>query len=122
MQPNHLLIVEDEEDIREILQGFFESEGMVVSTAANGYEALRFLKSAPRNPDVILLDLMMPVMSGPEFLKSIQSVQNFLTIPIVIMSADNQTAQKAKSLGQERFIRKPLDLSQLLGLLQGAHT
>lgn len=120
MKHSHILIVEDEEDIREVLHDFLESEGMRVSVAANGLEALRFLKNGPRKPDLILLDLMMPEMNGQEFLQSLRAVQSFSSIPIVIMSADHQTAQKAELLGQKSYIRKPLDLSRLLGLIQEA--
>src|SRR4051812_34875241 len=64
-QPRYrLLVVDDDEDIRETLQAVFESEGYLVTTASNGLEALDRLRTMPTAPCVIVLDLMMPVMSG----------------------------------------------------------
>ncbi len=113
----HILIVEDEEDIRDSLRDFFESEGHHVDLAANGRIALDLLISG-LSPDLILLDLMMPVMGGAEFVAE----RNRLLISdrgsrTVVMSADSQTSSKAASMGVDGFLKKPIELEELLALV-----
>ena len=73
MQANTLLIVEDDPDIRACLEEIMVSEGFEVLTAAHGREALQALQSAQTLPALILLDLTMPVMDGPQFLAELAS-------------------------------------------------
>ena len=111
-----ILIIEDEEDIREILKEFFEGEGYDVLTAVNGKDAMRVLREHPI-PNMILIDLMMPVMSGEEFIERKKTLPEFSAIPTVIMSADHRTKAKAEALGIKWAINKPLELSALVTIV-----
>ena len=111
-----ILIVEDEPDIRESLQEIFESEGYLITTASNGKEALECLKTA-LPPNLILLDLMMPTMNGEEFVAEQRLNVDFAKIPVLLMSADNSTEKKAIQMGVNGHVRKPLELEDLLTMV-----
>lgn len=112
-----IFVIEDEPDIRNILCEILTSEGYDVQTAANGQEALTKLDSTEA-PDLILLDLMMPVMNGMEFIEQERAQQGRERSPIIIMSADNRAAQKAVLLGARGCIKKPIELEDLLLLVK----
>jgi CheY-like chemotaxis protein len=105
-----ILIIEDEEAIRDALVFALEIEGYRVSTAANGEEGLAFLRNAPA-PCLIVLDLMMPVMNGWEFVESIRKDIHLAVIPIVVMTA---FASHAKAIPAQGIVEKPVDLPVLL--------
>ena len=111
-----ILIIEDEEDIREILKEFFEGEGYEVLTAVHGKDGFRMLEEN-RAPDMILVDLMMPVMSGEEFIEKKKLHPQFSSIPTVIMSADHRTKAKAQALNIKWAINKPLELTALISIV-----
>ena len=111
-----ILIIEDEEDIREILKEFFEGEGYSVFTAVNGKDAFRILDEV-NIPSLILVDLMMPIMSGEEFIEKRNVHPLYSKIPTVIMSADHRTMAKAQALGIKHAINKPLELSNLMAIV-----
>ncbi len=104
-----ILIVEDEESIRETLKLALEFEGYVVFTAVNGKEGLNVLPKLPR-PCLILLDLMMPVMDGWEFVSALQKDKVLATIPVVVVTA---FSNKAKTIHAKEILKKPIDLETL---------
>ncbi|MEZ4295940.1 MAG: response regulator [Polyangiaceae bacterium] len=108
-----VLIVEDDRSIREGLQSVIESEGYQAFGAGNGREALDLLRRIPR-PGLILLDLMMPVMSGWEVLEALRADEEFATIPVVVVSAVSERTQVAAS----RVLRKPVEVGKLLGIVE----
>lgn len=111
-----VLIVEDDNDIREALTQILEYEGYAVNTVANGQEALDFLrKSEP--PGLILLDLMMPVMDGWQFRAEQQKDAVLSQIPVVIVSADGRVYQKANAIGAAGYLKKPVELETLLDIV-----
>src|ERR1700679_2088809 len=85
-----ILIVEDDQGIRETLVEILDSEGYIVLSASNGLEALQVLRSTAVKPDLILLDLMMPVMDGLSFKAQSSQDPSLAKIPVVIMSADQK--------------------------------
>ncbi|MCM2280170.1 MAG: response regulator [Oligoflexia bacterium] len=105
-----VMIVEDEEGISEVLRSVFELEGETVITARNGEEALELC--AKLTPDVILLDMMMPVMDGFEFLKKFLPAHP--RIPVIAMSALASYLKAAKEKGAVAAIQKPMSLELLL--------
>jgi CheY-like chemotaxis protein len=109
-----ILIVEDDDDIREAMAAFLEAEGYQVVEAANGEEALRLLRSA-RQFCLVLLDLYMPVMNGWEFRDAQLRDPTIAAIPVVIISADRTAGQKAMQLGAVDYMVKPIDFARLLG-------
>src|SRR3954463_8703954 len=103
-----VLIVEDDEDIRTTTADILLDEGYSVRLAANGKEALGWLRAGLR-PCVILLDLMMPVMSGYEFLKTLRAEAELSRIPVVVVSAMRDAPEG------EEVCPKPTNLDQLFG-------
>src|SRR5215831_16703157 len=91
-----LMVVDDDEDIREVLKLFLEAEGYRVVTAADGRDALQQLQSQEQ-PSLILLDLMMPGMDGEQFMGAIRR-SPFRNIPVVIMSGHREAANKVTEL------------------------
>ena len=105
-----ILIVEDEPTIRENLQLLLEFEGYLVYTAADGAAGLRLLHTIPR-PCVILLDMMMPVMDGREFIGAKSQDDAIASIPVCIVSG---VADKPDLQGVQGFVKKPIDFDCLL--------
>lgn len=113
-----VLVVDDEEPIRDPLQDFLERNGFHVRTAANGKEALELL-DAVELPGVILLDLMMPVMNGSQFLAVRRADQRLAHVPVVLMSAwlDPNTVRLAAA-DNIATLAKPFDKQRLLQLVR----
>ncbi len=115
-----ILIIEDDPDVRSTLQEILEHEGFEVFTAANGEEGLARLQEE-QSPCLILLDLMMPIMNGWEFLSTLKSQhQHYLTsVPIVIVSAigDLSSVQNEYNCAT---MSKPVDLSGLIKIAEQA--
>jgi CheY-like chemotaxis protein len=103
-----VLLVEDDFDIREAVSAVLEAEGYTVLTAGNGEEALAILERG--QPCVVLLDLMMPVMSGWDFMDVVRKNQRLEDMPVVVVSAYSER----KAEGVRRVLKKPLDVNQLL--------
>ena len=112
-----LLIVEDDAAVLDALREVLEDEGHEVAVAANGREALNRLRSGNR-PNLILLDLMMPVMSGWEFREAQLQDETLAAIPTVLLTADGRAAQKAADLQSAGFLQKPIKPDRLLEKLE----
>jgi CheY-like chemotaxis protein len=116
MKCKSILIVEDDQNIQAAIKEALELDGYEhVFTANNGKEALDLLLVIEK-PCVILLDVMMPIMDGWEFLKiarESQGVNAIATIPVVIVSAARDAEQMAHKSGAAGFVKKPIDLNLL---------
>jgi CheY-like chemotaxis protein len=107
-----ILIVDDDTDFREALRQVLEEEGCAVQEAADGKIALAVLQSdAP--PQLILLDLEMPVMNGWDLYAALQKDPALATIPVAVLSA----VAPMRPAGSMHVLNKPIDLPNLLGLL-----
>lgn len=110
-----ILVVEDDQDIRETLADLLQDEGHVVSTARDGIELIQALR--PPLPDLVLLDLSMPELDGLAASKILKNSRRFRTIPIVLVSgsgADTDSRRTALAHSQaEAFFTKPIDLPKL---------
>lgn len=113
-----ILVIEDDRDILEGLALLLEMEGYTVIRAENGQQAIDYLRSAPKLPCLILLDLMMPVKNGYEFRREQQLDPALALIPVVIMSADVTAEDKAIQMGSKRFLKKPAEIDEILGAAQ----
>ena len=115
---NHcpVLIVEDDEDLREMMAQLLTLEGFQAATVANGKEALDYLHQREK-PEVILLDLMMPVMDGWEFRRKQQADRSLADVPVIVLSAIDPA--RAAKVDAEAFLKKPLDFDRLLDLVRG---
>ena len=115
--PCPVLIVEDDADLREMMAQLLTLEGYQIEAVANGREALEYLNEAPR-PDVILLDLMMPIMDGWEFRKRQQNDPALADVPVIVLTALDQAQARANDLNGVDFLKKPLDFDRLLELVR----
>jgi two-component system chemotaxis response regulator CheY len=113
MQRADILIIDDDEDIREMVACVLELHGYSAVTARNGSEALRLLRETSTCPRLILLDLRMPVMNGWQFLEHFAQLPTCSTIPVVVVTADRSVA--THSLDRiAGFLFKPLNVSDIL--------
>lgn len=110
----HVLIVEDDEDIRESMAPFLEGAGYEVSLAENGRDALRRLNAGPL-PDIIMLDLRMPVMDGWQFRILQKDDPKLGHIPVVAISADGSA--QAAAISARAYLRKPVPPKELLATI-----
>jgi CheY-like chemotaxis protein len=110
-----VLIVEDDADLREMMAQLLSLEGFRAQTASNGREALTYMQSGD-HPDIILLDLMMPVMDGWEFRRHQQEDPSISGIPVVVLSALDPS--RAGDLRPQAFLKKPLDFDRLLDIVR----
>jgi CheY-like chemotaxis protein len=113
-----ILCVEDEADLREVLVEILEEEGFKVAAAANGAEGLQMLVSF--EPDLVISDCLMPVMTGAEMLQKIRSEQPpFATLPVIFLSAHARKAQieEGMEVGADAYVSKPVDYAELLTVI-----
>ena len=118
----HILVVEDNELNLEIAVFSLEAAGLNVSTAINGLEAVRlFEKSKPYEYDIILMDIMMPVMNGLDAAKAIRGLPrpDATTVPIIALSANAfaEDIQKSKNAGINEHLAKPLEMDKVLKVI-----
>jgi len=104
-----ILLIDDEQDLLEVTTFVLESEGFRVLTARNGEEALELLRGGVL-PELVLLDMMMPVMNGWEFLDEIAKLPSLRAIPIIVLTA----AGPSGISGAVEVLRKPVDLGLLV--------
>ena len=109
-----ILIVDDDASIRDMLRLFLTHNGYAVVEASNGALALDVLRQSKQLPTLILLDLMMPVMSGAEFRAMQLQDQALAKIPVVLISAAENLQDMAPQLAVDMYIPKPLDFPELL--------
>jgi two-component system phosphate regulon response regulator PhoB len=119
--PFTILLVEDDYDVREALVETLRDRGYEVQTAGDGEQALKALRGGVE-PGLILLDLMMPRMSGTEF-RTVQRADPELSrFPVVLLSADGRMEEKAQQLKVDGAVRKPIDLDQLFAVIERIRT
>ena len=116
MRSPNILVVEDHADLREMLAVLLESEGFVVQTANNGAEALEVMEAS--RPSLILLDLMMPVMTGDEFRERQLADPRYRDVPVICMTAAHDGRARAERLRADRYFQKPLDFDELLTVVR----
>ena len=109
-----ILIVDDDPAIRTMLVDLLEDEGHVVSSAANGQEALTYLQRAANRPQLILLDLMMPLMDGWQFRTLQRQDPELAPIPVIVLSAGENLKRAAATLAADAYFAKPVDFDALL--------
>ena len=110
-----VLLVDDDQDIRESLSELLDASGYAVLQAENGQMALDVLKTTPRFPLVVLLDLSMPVLDGREFLRRRASDPILREIPVVVVSGSNQSAERLP--GIDEYVKKPVKFERLMEII-----
>ncbi|HZP75015.1 MAG TPA: response regulator [Pseudolabrys sp.] len=110
----HILVVEDQEDNRQILRDLLGNSGYEMSEAGNGEEALAAV--ARRRPDLILMDIQLPVMDGYEATRRIKADPSFKAIPVIVVTsyALSGDESKARAAGCDAYVTKPYSPRQLL--------
>jgi len=116
-QHHSVLIVEDDLDFRDALQTLLTMHGLDVFCALDGQEALDLLHRR-LDPCVILLDMMMPRMSGMAFRQAQLEDPELKAIPVVVLSASADGRTLARTMGISEFMRKPVDMDDLLGAVE----
>ena len=110
------LIIEDDADVRHLLSKLLKSEGFEVLQAENGKVALDLLQKTQK-PDFILLDLKMPQMDAVGFRKIQELDPKIASIPVIIVSADDNLDIKSLKLGLTYTVKKPIDINNLLSTI-----
>jgi two-component system, chemotaxis family, chemotaxis protein CheY len=116
-----VLIIEDDEGVRESVAAILREEGYLVEEADGGAAALARLRREPR-PTLILLDLMMPEMDGIDFRRRQLADPELRAIPVVIISARPDVARQAARLHVDGFLQKPMSFEELLHVVQNRAT
>jgi CheY-like chemotaxis protein len=107
-----VLVVEDEPELQEVLRVALESDGYAVAVVSNGRDALQHLRTTPTTC-LIVLDLVLPVLSGQRF-RAVQLRDRSLAwIPVIIVSGGVEAAREARELGAHAFVRKPANVDEL---------
>lgn len=116
----NILIVDDDSRNIFTLTSILESSGMEVHSAFNGDEALEFLNEEDENIDLILMDLMMPVMDGLTAIKTIKSTEEYKDIPIIAVTARRTAEDKEQCLvaGADEYLSKPIEINALFSLMK----
>jgi two-component system response regulator MprA len=109
-----VLVVDDDDDIREAIAEALDIQGHAVLQARDGADAMRILSAASALPGLILLDLMMPVMDGFELRQRLRGDERLRDIPVVILSADNSARKRAKELDVAACYVKPVTIATLM--------
>ena len=110
-----ILVVDDDRAIRDVVSDILEMSDYRVRTASNGVEALDQIRVEP--PAAVLLDLMMPVMDGWEFLEQCRRRGPCADLPVAIMSAAHDAASAASKLGVQGYLTKPFELEAVLAVV-----
>lgn len=107
-----ILVVDDELEVAQSVESILEDEGYTVLSAGDGLEALELLNG--RIPDLIISDIMMPLMNGHELLEKIRGEDRFKNIPVVLMSAVHHEKNKQA----QSYLKKPFNLDSLIETVQ----
>ena len=110
-----ILLVDDDPNIRELLNLYLEKEGFEVTMASRGDEALKIFKASP--PNLMLLDIMLPGMDGWQVCREVRKVSN---IPIIMLTAKDETFDKVLGLelGADDYVAKPFDMKELVARIK----
>jgi CheY-like chemotaxis protein len=114
--PKKILVVEDYADVRKMMSTYLGLQGYEVVEASNGYEAVEV--ALEEKPDVILMDISMPVMDGIYSTKAIRDHAEFAKIPIIALTAFGDFYKdRAREIGCDEVLQKPIDFGQLEELI-----
>ena len=118
----NVLIVEDDRDTRELLATMLSTEGFHAVVAEDGLEALHLLRTvrhrAPDVPCLVLLDLAMPRLGGPEFRRAQLGDPTVANVPVAVMSGSNDLEQRAQAMGAVAVFPKPINFDVLLDVVR----
>ncbi|HZT95729.1 MAG TPA: response regulator [Chloroflexota bacterium] len=107
---SRVLVVDDDADVRYVVRWALEDRGFAVDTAANGRDAMTWLED--KRPDLLLLDLTMPIMGGSHVADLLH--RRYQNVPILLITADGHAPSKAAAVGAYDYLQKPFELEDLV--------
>jgi CheY-like chemotaxis protein len=110
-----VLIVEDEPYVRDVIAEYLENAGYLVDEAGSGTQALERMRSVM--PDLVLLDLGLPVMNGPDFVAAVRQEPRLASAAVVVLSGQADLTDEVANLGARASLAKPVDLDILLAVV-----
>jgi CheY-like chemotaxis protein len=113
-----VLIVDDDTELRTLYRTILERQDYVIHEAANGAEALQFLMC--NTPDVIVMDMLMPMLGGEAVMQRIQQMPQLVDVKIVVLTAYPRFRESAQYLQADQFLVKPVKPEEILGAVQSA--
>ncbi|MBI2302114.1 MAG: response regulator [Armatimonadetes bacterium] len=117
MDPRRVLLIEDNERVREVFAAYLEHDGWAVALATDGLEGLDAALADP--PDLIVTDIMMPRLDGLEMLRRMRAEPALLEVPVLVVSAQGGLLNDLERLpGRLRYLTKPVSLSGFLGAVR----
>jgi len=119
MKQSRILVIDDSTTNIVLLEAILTEKGYLIETALNAKEAFMRIEKQP--PDLILLDLLMPKVSGFDFLEQLRQVEMTKKTPVILISAlntDDENLYKIKNLDAVDFLRKPIDIQYLVNLVE----
>ncbi|AZA60433.1 response regulator [Chryseobacterium indoltheticum] len=117
MEGKKIMICDDDDSILEVLQMMLEFDGYTVFLENNSTNLIKQINNV--NPDLLLMDLWMPVLSGDQLLKTIRTTSELKNLPVIIFSASVDGKEIASSAGADTFIAKPFDMDDISSKIEG---
>jgi PAS domain S-box-containing protein len=115
-----VMIVDDDPNVRELLAELLCANGYVVSEAANGRAALEALEAMAEKPQVVLVDLNLPVMDGRAFVREVKARAALADIPVLLLSSSEKVEEEARELGVAGALKKPVDVPAMLSAIKSS--
>ncbi|NIZ59911.1 two-component system response regulator [Sedimentitalea sp. CY04] len=117
----HVVLIEDEPNIIEAIRFLLTREGWTVDAHSDGSDAVEVIKAA--NPDLVILDLMLPGKSGMEIIKDVREEENLRNLPVLMLTARGQARDRdmAEKAGVSRFMTKPFSNTEVLAAVRDLH-
>lgn len=116
---SHVLIVEDDENMRTLLSHFMEREAMETTLKKNGQAMLDYVNDNPC-PDIVLVDLHLPYVSGFDLIKEMRETSGWEDVPIIVISSEStdESVEKALRLGADDYIEKPVEMKKAMARIK----
>jgi CheY-like chemotaxis protein len=112
----HILVVDDSADTQVLMKVILESNGYLVNCTSNGREALSALRLLDKLPDLIFLDMQMPVMDGRELQAYLKKDARLKSIPVVVMTGEDRSTKPKKEVSASAILTKPLNLKAIVSV------
>ncbi|MCX8523872.1 MULTISPECIES: response regulator transcription factor [Chryseobacterium] len=117
MNNKKIMVCDDDQGILDVIQMLLETEDFTVFTEINSPDLIDNIKE--NSPDLLLLDLWMPLLSGDQVLKTIRQMDDIKNIPVIVLSASVDGSDIASDAGADAFVAKPFDLDDLVSKIKG---
>jgi DNA-binding response OmpR family regulator len=113
-----ILVADDEQEIRNLLDHFLKGQGYEVILASDGNEALKL--ASEKNPQVIILDIKMPGLDGLEVCKRLREKEQTKIIPVIVITGFEDNKMEALNIGADDFVNKPFDMAEISSRVKSA--